>query len=205
VAPDTAPKTAPKTLLELAGVVPAPLALANCAIVVIDAQREYVDGALPLAGIAAALDEIEQLLARARAARTPILHVVHNGAGLFAPGSSGAAIAAAADPAPGEPVLIKKLPNAFASTDLADRLSALKRGTVVLVGFMTHMCVEATARASIDFGFKAAVVASATATRDLRDPLSGATLPAAEVQRHALAALADRFATIVPRQAVIAG
>jgi len=59
------------------------------------------------------------------------------------------------------------------------------------------MCVEATARAAIDFGLKATVVASATATRDLPDPLTGATVPAAEVQRNALAALNDRFATIV--------
>ena len=50
-------------------------------------------------------------------------------------------------------------------TDLASRLAALKKPNVVLVGFMTHMCVEATARASIDLGFKATVIASATATR----------------------------------------
>lgn len=193
----------PKTLLELAGVRSAPPRLAEASIVVIDAQREYVDGALPLSGVTEALDEIEALLARARALHVPVIHIVHHGTGLFAPDSPGAEIAASADPAPGEAVLTKKLPNAFASTDLADRLHALKRGSVILVGFMTHMCVEATARAAIDLGFKAAVVASATATRDLPDPLTGATLPAAEVQRNALAALADRFATVVPSQAVI--
>ena len=63
---------------------------------------------------------------------------------------------------------------------------------------MTHLCVEATARASIDLGFKATVVASATATRALPDPLGGAALSAAEVQRNALAAIADRFATVTP-------
>jgi nicotinamidase-related amidase len=92
----------------------------------------------------------------------------------------------------------KSAPNPFASTDLADRLHALKRPAILCVGFMTHMAVEATARAAIDLGLKAAVVASATATRDLPDPLTGATIPAAEVQRNALAAIADRFATIVP-------
>lgn len=194
-----------KTLLELAGATPTTPHLADCAIVVIDAQHEYLDGPLALPGVGAALDEIARLIGRARAAQTPVIHVVHSGKGLFAPGTPGAEIAAAANPAPGEPVLTKKLPNAFASTDLADRLTALKRGTVVLVGFMTHMCVEATARAAIDLGFKAAVVASATATRDLPDPLTGATIPAAEVQRNALAALGDRFATIVKRQDEIAG
>jgi nicotinamidase-related amidase len=75
---------------------------------------------------------------------------------------------------------------------------ALKRPAIIIVGFMTHMCVEATARATIDLGLKATVIAGATTTRDLPDPLTGATVPAAEVQRNALAAMADRFATIVP-------
>ena len=144
---------------------------------------------------------------RGRAPRrgTPIIHAVHNGkgGGPFAPGSAGAGIATPATPAPGEAGVSKRLPNAFASTDLADRLHALKRPELVLVGFMTHMCVEATARAAIDNGLKATVVASATATRDLPDPISGQAVPAAEVQRNALAALADRFATIVPNVAAV--
>ncbi len=193
----------PNTLLELAGVPAAPPLLGESALVVIDAQHEYVDGALALPGVGPALDEIGALLARARALRSPVIHIVHNGNRLFEPGSPGAEIAAIADPAPGEPLLTKKLPNAFASTDLADRLKAMKRGSIVLVGFMTHMCVEATARAAIDLGFKAAVVASATATRDLPDPLTGTTVPAAEVHRNALAALADRFATVVATQKVL--
>jgi len=69
----------------------------------------------------------------------------------------------------------------------------------VLVGFMTHLCVEATARASIDLGFKATVIASATATRPLPDPLGGPAIGAEEVQRNALAAMADRFATVAAK------
>ena len=191
----------PKTLLEMAGAAKASPKLATSALVVIDAQNEYVDGALALPGARPALQEIAALLARARALQIPVIHIVHQGKGLFAPDTPGAEIAADAAPAPGEPVLTKKLPNAFASTDLADRLHALKSGAIIVVGFMTHMCVEATARAAIDLGFTAAVVASATATRDLPDPLTGATVPAAEVQRNALAALADRFATVVATQA----
>jgi nicotinamidase-related amidase len=195
----------PKTLLEMAGILPMPSRLSDAVIVVIDAQREYINGALPLPQVCPALDEIERLLGRARSAGTPIIHIVHHGkpGSVFAPGTVGAAIAPQAAPAPGEPVVGKRLPNAFASTDLGDRVAALKRPAIVVVGFMTHMCVEATARASIDLGLKATIVASATATRDLPDPISGAILPAAEVQRNALAAIADRFATIVPDVAAI--
>ena len=190
----------PKTLLEMAGVNAPPPRLGEAVVVVIDAQHEYVDGGLILPGVAPALEEIGRLLERARALETPIIHIIHHGkpGGLFAPDSPAAEIAAPADPAPGEAVVAKGMPNAFASTDLADRVHALKRPAVILVGFMTHMCLEATARAAIDLGLRAAVVASATATRDLRDPLTGATIPAADVQRNALAAMADRFASIVP-------
>ena len=188
----------PKTLLEMAGANPAPPPLSEATVVVIDAQREYVDGKLPLVGIEPALAEIGRLLGRARALQVPIIHIVHQGrtGGAFAPGSPGFEIASPAIPAPGEAVVHKSLPNAFASTDLASRLAALKKGNVVLVGFQTHMCIEATARASIDLGFKATVIASAAATRALPDPLSGAGLSADEVHRNALAAIADRFATI---------
>jgi nicotinamidase-related amidase len=174
-------------------------------VVVIDAQHEYVDGALPLPGVESALQEIGRLLARARRVMTPVIHIVHLGQadGLFAPGSDGAEVASPATPAPSEPVLSKRLPNAFGSTDLADRVHALKKPGIILVGFMTHMCVEATARAAIDLGLRATVIADATATRDLPDPLTGGIIPAAEVQRNALAALSDRFATIVPDVAAL--
>ena len=82
-------------------------------------------------------------------------------------------------------------------------LEATGRKQLILTGFMTHMCVEATARAALDHGFKTTVVAAATATRDLPDPLTGETVPAAEVQRNALTALSDRFATIAANAGAI--
>ncbi|HEX2653364.1 MAG TPA: cysteine hydrolase family protein [Xanthobacteraceae bacterium] len=195
----------PKTLLQMAGVNPAPSKIADAAIVVIDAQREYIDGALPLVGIKPALDEIGRLLGRARKAGSPVIHVVHVGrpGGAFGPGSPGAEIAAPATPIEGETIVPKKLPNAFAGTDLAERLNALGRQEIILVGFQTHMCIEATARAALDLGFKATVVAAATATRDLPDAIGGNALSAAEVQRNALAAIADRFATVTPTTSAI--
>jgi nicotinamidase-related amidase len=190
----------PKTLLEIAGATATPARLSQAVVVVIDAQQEYVDGLLKLGNAVTALDEIGRLLERARSLRTPVIHIVHHAkAGkVFVPGSRGVDIAAPAAPAPGEPVLTKSLPNAFASTDLADRVHALHRPAIIAVGFMTHMCVEATARGAIDLGLSATVIASATATRDLADPLTGETIAAADVQRNALAALADRFAAIAP-------
>jgi nicotinamidase-related amidase len=188
----------PKTLLEMAGASAAPTHLADSVLIVIDAQHEYVDGKLPLSGVKAALTEIASLLARARKAGTPVIHIQHRGrpGGAFGPDTGGFVIADEAAPANTEAVIEKSLPNAFAGTTLGAVLEGAGRKQLILTGFMTHMCVEATARAALDLGFKTTVVAAATATRDLPDPLTGETVPAGEVQRNALTALSDRFATI---------
>jgi nicotinamidase-related amidase len=52
---------------------------------------------------------------------------------------------------------------------------------------MTHMCVDATARAAADLGFQVLVAADACATRALT--YEGATVPAEHVHKAFLAAL----------------
>jgi nicotinamidase-related amidase len=191
---------APKTLLQMAGASVAPSRLSDAVLIVIDAQREYVDGKLPLMGVGTALAEISRLLARARELGTPVIHIQHKGkpGGAFGPDTPGFAIAPEAAPHAGETVIEKSLPNAFAGTELESALEATGKNEIILTGFMTHMCIEATARSALDHGLKATVVAAAAATRDLPDPLTGDTVAAAEVHRNALAALSDRFAVIAP-------
>ncbi len=188
----------PKTLLQMAGADPSPARLTEAAVVIIDAQNEYVNGKVPLVGVQAALDSIAQLLKAARAAGTPVIHVQHRGraGGLFDPDGSGYALAPQAAPAAGEKVVQKELPNAFAKTSLHLDLQATGRKSLILAGFMTHMCVSATARAALDHAYRTTVVGDAAATRDLPDPLGGAPIPAAQLHRAALAELADRFATV---------
>lgn len=194
----------PPTLLQMAGAHPTPAHLSESVLLVIDAQREYVGGALPLVGVGRALAEGGQLLARARAAGTPIVHVVHRGhGGLFNPEGPSFRIAAPFTPKAGETVVTKILPNAFAGTTLGEVLARTGRKRLIVVGFMTHMCVSSTVRAALDQGYVTTVVASATATRDLPDGHGGA-ISAAVVQETSLAALADRFATVVRGQADIA-
>jgi nicotinamidase-related amidase len=189
---------APKTLLQMAGAPAAPSTLSASALIVIDAQKEYVDGKLPLAGVGPALTEIKTLIARAREVGTPVIHIQHKGkpGGAFGPDTPGFSIAPEAAPHAGETVIEKALPNAFANTELANAIEATGKTEVILVGFMTHMCIEATARSALDHGLRATVVAAAAATRDLPDPLTGATVSAAEIHRNALTALSDRFAII---------
>jgi nicotinamidase-related amidase len=189
----------PKTLLEMAGAPTAPSALSNAAVVLIDCQMEYVDGGLALPGVKPALAEAKKLLERARRANAPVIHVVHKGrpGGLFDLDGPKGKIAPEVVPLPGETVVQKPLPNAFAKTNLDDVLKATGRKEIVVAGFMTHMCVSSTVRAALDLGYRATVVAGAGATRDLPAP-DGGVVDAASLHRAALTELSDRFAIVVP-------
>lgn len=193
------PTDHPLTLLQMAGASLAPPPLAETAVVLIDVQNEYVDGALPLPGVQEALAATGRLLARARSAGAPVIHVAHRGraGGLFDRDARSGRIADAAQPLNGEPVVEKGLPNAFAGTGLEGILKDLGRSTIVVAGFMTHMCVSSTVRAALDLGFRSVVVGSATATRDLPAPGGRGVVKAPALQAASLAALADRFAIVV--------
>ncbi|WP_257458031.1 cysteine hydrolase family protein [Archangium lipolyticum] len=193
--------TAPRTLLSMFGAASAhPSPFDRAALVIVDAQAEYLpSGNLPLFGIDAAVAETARLLELARRHGTPIFHIVHHGpAGspIFDPQGPGSAIIPAVAPKAGEAVVTKGLPNSFAGTDLHARIQATGRKELIIAGFMTHMCISATTRAALDLGYRNTVVAAATATRDLPGP-TGGVVPAAELQRNELAALADMFALVV--------
>jgi len=197
----------PKTLLELAGAVWPKAAFEESVLVIIDAQREYLEGAMPLEGIEPAIAEAAQVLEMARRHATPVFHIVHHaprGSGAFEEGAPLTEIVAPLAPQGEEPIISKNLPSAFAGTDLAERIRATGRSDIIFAGFMTHMCVSASARAALDLGFRSTIVAAATATRALPDPLDGSKIAADTVHKTALAELSDRFATIVPDAAALA-
>jgi PPOX class probable F420-dependent enzyme len=70
------------------------------------------------------------------------------------------------------------------------------RPGLVLAGFMTHMCVNSTARDAFNLGYRPTIVASATATRELPVP-GGVPVPATTLQTATLAGIADLFALVV--------
>ena len=197
---------APKTLLELSNVPRPEIRLETSVLVIIDAQQEYETGRLPLVGLKEAVHSIRTLLTQARESGVPIIHVLHEGSegGSFDPRTSAFKSIAGLEPLASESVVFKHLPNSFAGTNLTSELEKIDGNrTLLLVGFMTHMCITATASSALDLGFQIGVVKDAVATRDLRGP-DGETIPARQVNQRSLAALQDRFAWLVASKEVIA-
>ncbi|WP_394209707.1 cysteine hydrolase family protein [Psychrobacter piscatorii] len=190
----------PSTLLELAGGQFDTLDWSNCAIVLIDYQNEYVDGAMPLGQAGAkAIDNARLLLDKARKQDIPIFHITHHGAengNVFDPLSSNVEIVEQLQPNDGETVIVKNHPNAFYDTQLQSLLSSANKQQIIFAGFMSHMCVSSTARAAFDLGFDSFVCHDACATRDL--PSASKEAISAEVMHDtAMAALQDRFSALV--------
>ncbi|HIE69721.1 MAG TPA: cysteine hydrolase [Planctomycetes bacterium] len=189
------------TLRSLLALPDAPAPLSKSALVMIDCQNTYREGIMQLEGVEAALQECAKLLARARDAGTTIIHIQHD-AGPGSPYDVNAPIGAIADvvaPMSGETVITKAYPSSFEQTNLDSELKKHNINDLVLAGFMTHVCVNSTARASFNHGYRTTVVGNATATRALASPMGG-VLPAETVHNGALAALTDIFAIVVPSQ-----
>jgi nicotinamidase-related amidase len=188
----------PRTLRDVAGLPSQPTALHEAALMLIDCQNTYREGTMLLTGVEAAMIEAKRLLERARGAGIPIFHIRHD-AGPGSPYDIATRIGQISDevaPKAGEPVLTKRFPNSFVRTDLEQRLHAAGVTNVIFAGFMTHMCVNSTARGAFNLGFQPTVVAAATATRDLPGS-DGDLISAATLQAASLAALRDLFAVVL--------
>lgn len=195
-----------KTLLQMLSVPQEASRLSDSALVIIDAQKEYQDGKLPLSGFQFAVDEIKALLERARKQGIPVWHVRHQtapGAAIFDPNSQFFQIVDELKPLSSELILDKNQPSAFAGTNFDTQLKAADVKQLIVTGFMTHACISASVRSASALGYGVTVVADACATRDLPDATGTGVVAASEIHKATLAALNDVFATIVPSQADI--
>ena len=194
----------PRTLRQIVGIpaslcVGATLDAAKTAVVLIDYQNEYRSGPLALPDEATASSAARQLRTWADQAGIAVIHVLHRApatAPIFAADSPGAAPIDGLAPALGETVVYKHLPSAFTGTGLADVLQARGVEMLLVAGYMTHNCVDSTAREAFHRGYRVGVVADASATRDLPGP-DGKAIPAATVHAAVLAGLGDRIAEII--------
>lgn len=172
--------------------------------VVIDIQNDYFpNGAMALHEPVKAGEKAKAALDYARAHDFPCIIVQHvalnPAATFFRPDTEGVKIHPDFVPQAGDIHLVKHYPNAFRETELDQKLAALNAHELVIVGMMTHMCIDTTTRAAADRGYQVTLLGDATATRELT--YGEAQVPAESVQTAYLAALHGSFAEVVDTDA----
>ncbi|KQS79262.1 Isochorismatase [Rhizobium sp. Leaf384] len=176
------------------------------AIIIVDLQNDYrTDGRFPLSGIDAAVAKAARVVEAARRAGDLVVHVRHESPAdgpFFAVGTQGAEIMAAMAPQAGEAIVTKRFPNAFRETPLAGMLASAGVDDVTVIGAMSHMCIDATARAAADLGLRTTIVEDACATRDLA--FKGETVPAGTVHAAFMSALAFAYGEVVSTEDYLA-
>lgn len=178
------------------------------ALIVVDVQRAFDEweAAGKRRNNPDAVARIADLLTAFRQNGAPIFHIRHEGTNptsSFRPGGSGSAVKDEAREAPGEPVVVKHVNNAFIGTDLDNRLRAADIATLVICGATTNHCVETTTRMAGNLGFDTRLVRDATWTFDRVGP-DGEKHSAEEIHAMTLSNLNGEFARIVTTDDVIA-
>jgi nicotinamidase-related amidase len=178
----------------------------NTTLLVIDIQKDYFPGGkFPLVNPEAAAKKAYELLQCFREHNGHHVHIQHISlkpdATFFIKGDSGSDIHDLVAHFEDEPIVYKHYPNSFHETKLLEMLKEWNIERVVITGMMTHMCVDATARAAADFGFQVLVAEDACATRDLQ--YGDTTIPADLVHKSFLAALKS-YGKVMKSEEIIA-
>ena len=176
--------------------------MSNIALLLIDLQNDYYstfEGAKwPLSGTEKASENAAILLAQFRDNNMPVVHVRHefpsDEAPFFVPNSDGAKIHPTVTPIEGEPVVLKHQINSFRDTDLQRVLEEPSVERLIIVGAMSHMCIDAVTRAAVDFGYECHVAHDACATLDLE--FNGVIVSAHNVHHAFMAALSFGYCNV---------
>ncbi|OHV40540.1 MULTISPECIES: cysteine hydrolase family protein [Pseudofrankia] len=173
--------------------------MSNRALIVIDVQREYDTGTLPITypPLAGSLDRIGQAMDVARDRGIPVVVIQQDAdAGLpaFAGCSSGWELHPVVAARPRDVLLRKRLPGSFTGTGLEGWLRERAVDTVTLVGYMTHHCVDTTARQASHAGFAVEVLSDATGTLAYANEVGALT--AEQMHARALTVLHAGFAAV---------
>lgn len=176
------------------------------ALLIVDIQNDYFPGGnFEQEGAETAADKAALVLDHFRKNDMPVIHIRHESlgedAGFFIPGTQGAEIHQSVLPHESETVILKHFPNSFRETGLETTLRNLGTERVVIVGMMTLMCIDATARASKDLGFEVVVISDGCAARSLQ--FGTTDIPANQVHGAFLAALQMFYADVVTTETFI--
>jgi nicotinamidase-related amidase len=165
----------------------------NTVLLLVDVQRNMLLPPTPVPSAGVVSHAIDDLLRRAREAGALVIHIRNCGTDgdPDVPGTPGWELVH--EVLPGEHVIDKRAPDAFAGTDLG---AVIPQGAAVVVaGMQSEFCVGATALAALHRGHPVTLVRGAHATYD-------GELPAAVISRQVEEGLRDAGVSVLERRAV---
>lgn len=182
--------------------------MANKCLIIVDFQNDYfAGGKWTCDNIDEAAGNAKRLLGHFREKGAPLFHVQHifdsENAPFFQPDTEGAEIHPGLEPAIGEPLFVKNTANPFAGTSLLEALRQQQIEEVVICGAMSHMCIDATARAAADHGFQVTVAEDACGAKALE--FRGHLIPAEQVHMAYMSALGFAYANVTTTGEIIKG
>ncbi|MDA0832375.1 MAG: cysteine hydrolase family protein [Planctomycetota bacterium] len=155
------------------------------ALVVVDVQNEYFTGALPISHPTGHLQNIVKAMDEAQAQNIPVVVVQHTfpqpDKPFFQRGTAAWELHDDVKDRPRDLLIEKNLPGSFTKTELESWLRQHEIDTVVVSGYMTHMCCDTTAREAVHRGFTVEFLSDATGTLPLSN--SAGDVTAEELQR----------------------
>ncbi|MFA6015289.1 MAG: cysteine hydrolase family protein [Gallionellaceae bacterium] len=170
------------------------------ALIVIDVQNDYFGKALPIEhpDPQQSLANIGKMMDAASSAGIPVVvvqNILPKQSPIMAEGSAGCALHETIAARPHDHYVAKKLPSAFANTDLDEWLRAHDIDTLIVTGYMTHNCNLSTMLHAFHSGFAVEFISDASGSVPYENRAGRAT--AEEIHRVMSVVLQSRFAAVM--------
>ena len=151
----------------------------NRALLVIDVQREYFDGALPIRHPIGHLGSILEMMDAGKKANIPTVVIRHHQpdpeSPVFRKGSDMWQLHDEVESRPRDVLIDKQLPGSFTNTPRDLFLKERSIDTVSIAGYMTQICCDTTARQAFHRGYKFEFLRDATGTLDVENKAGSVT------------------------------
>lgn len=177
------------------------------ALIVIDVQNDYFGEALPIEhpDPQQSLANIGKMMDAAHGAGIPVVvvqNILPKQSPIMAEGSAGCALHETIAARPHDHLVIKKMPSAFANTDLDDWLRTHDIDTLTVTGYMSHNCNLSTMLHAFHDGYAVEYISDASGSVPYENRAGRAS--AEEIHRVMCVVLQSRFAAVMSAQEWIA-
>jgi nicotinamidase-related amidase len=171
----------------------------NEALLVIDVQNEYFTGKLPVTYPNRSFENILTAMDYARAAHMPVIVIQHTNpapeAATFKKGTNGWELHDEIKRREATILIEKNLPGSFTGTMLDVWLRENKISTLTIIGYMTQMCCDTTARQAFHRGYTVNFMSDATGTLSITN--AAGTISDTDLHRAILVTQQQRFSRVL--------